>query len=82
MKCIQCQSDRLVLDAKAVDYIDLAMKKPLKLELDSNPDAWVFKGTKAGELNATVCADCGFVMFSMARHDAERLYSVQQAAKR
>lgn len=78
MKCIQCQSERLVHDARAVDYYDLGMKRALKLELDSNPDAWVFKGTTAGELNATVCADCGFVMFSMAKHDAERLYSIQE----
>ena len=80
MKCIQCQSERLVHNAKAVDYIDFGVKRPLKLELDSNPDAWVFKGTTAGELNATVCADCGFVMFSMAKHDADRLYSIQREA--
>jgi hypothetical protein len=77
MKCLQCQSERLVHKAKAVDYFDMAMKKPLKLELDSNPDAWLFKGTQAGELNASVCADCGFVMFSMAKEDAEKLYRIQ-----
>lgn len=82
MKCIQCQSERLVVDAKAVDYFDMAIKRPLKLELDSNPDAWVFKGTTAGELNATVCADCGHVMFSMAKHDAERLYKIQEETRR
>jgi hypothetical protein len=56
------------------------VKRPLKLELDSNPDAWVFQGTTAGELNATVCADYGFVMLSMAKHDAERLYGIQREA--
>lgn len=82
MKCVQCQSERLVHDAKAVDYFDLGMKRPLKLELDANPDAWVFKGTTAGEIKATVCADCGYVMFSMATHDAERLYRLQKDANR
>ena len=77
MKCLQCQSERLVHDAKAVDYFDMAMKRPLKLELDSNPDAWLFKGTQAGELNASICSDCGFVMFSMAKEDAEKLYRIQ-----
>lgn len=82
MKCMQCDSGRLVLNAKAVDYFEYAMKKPLKLELDANPDAWVFKDTAAGELLATVCADCGFVMFSMAKHDAEKLYSAQNKQSR
>ena len=77
MKCLQCQSERLVTEASAVDYFDMAIKRPLKLELDSNHEAWVFKGTQAGELKATVCADCGFVMFSMTKEDAERLYRVQ-----
>ena len=79
MKCLQCQSERLVTEANAVDYFDMAIKRPLKLELDSNPEAWVFKGTQAGELKATVCADCGFVMFSMTKEDAERLYRVQNS---
>lgn len=77
MKCLQCHSERLVHNASAVDYIDLAIKRPLKIELDSNPEAWVFKGTKAGDLRAAVCADCGFVMFSMTKADAEKLYRAQ-----
>ena len=81
MKCLQCQSKRLVHKARTVDYIDMTIKKRLRLELDSNPDAWLFKGTEAGELNACVCADCGFVMFSMAKEDAEKLYRVQNSGK-
>ena len=79
MKCLQCQSGRIVHNAKAVDYIDYTIKKPLKLELDANPDAWVFKGTTGGHLSARVCADCGFVMFSMDKADAEKLYDIQKA---
>lgn len=41
MKCLECQSERLVHDAKAVDYFEMAMKRPLKLELDLNPAAWL-----------------------------------------
>ena len=81
MKCLQCQSERLVLDAKAVDYIDMTIKRTLKVELDANPDAWLFKGTQAGELQATICADCGFVMWSMAKEDAEKLYQVRNGRK-
>ena len=77
MKCLQCQSERLVHDAQAVDYFEYGLKKPLKLELDSNPDAWLFKGTEAGQIHASVCADCGFVMFSMEKADAEKLYAIQ-----
>ncbi|MEO1618381.1 MAG: hypothetical protein AAFV88_21190 [Planctomycetota bacterium] len=82
MKCMQCQSERLVRDVQAVDYFDMAAKQPLKLELDANPEAWIFKGTTGGELRASVCTECGFVMFSMAKEDAERLYKLQQDAKR
>lgn len=78
MKCLQCQSERLVHGARVADYIDMGVRSTLKLELDTNPEAWLFKGTEAGELRAKICADCGFVMFSLTKEDAEKLYRIEK----
>lgn len=82
MKCLQCQSTRLVRNARAVDHLDHLTKLGLRLEVDADPDAWLFKGTEAGTLTAHICADCGFVMFFMAKQDAEKLYEVQERRDR
>ncbi len=73
MKCLQCGSDNLVLDARPVDQFDLGMTSDLKIEAYANPDAWIFKGTTQGSLRANVCVNCGFVMMSVSKEDAQRL---------
>ena len=72
MKCLQCESERIVKDVRAVDY-SYGEVRDLKLEVYEEPDAWIFKGTQDGVLKGNVCVDCGFVMFSMSLEDAKKL---------
>ena len=73
MKCLQCDSERLVKDVRVVDQTDIGVKFDLKLEVERNPEAWIFKGVEEGVLKANVCAECGFVMLSVSPDDAKRL---------
>ena len=73
MKCLQCSSEDIVQNVRAVDHGDANHKYDLQLEVYENPAAWVFKGAHQGVLRANVCADCGFVMFSVSVGDASEL---------
>ena len=73
MKCLQCGSEDIVKDVRAVDYTDSITKKDLKLEVYSNPSAWIFKEPHEGIIKANVCANCGFIMFNLSVADAVKL---------
>lgn len=79
MKCLQCESSRIVADVRAVDHGHGNGKLDLKLEVYGKPDAWIFKEAHAGILRANVCADCGFVMFSVSVKDARKLERHQKS---
>lgn len=78
MKCLQCESTRIVTNARAVDRGEGNYKSDLKLEVYGNPDAWIFKDTHASPLKANVCADCGFVMFFVSVDEARQLERQKQ----
>ena len=73
MKCLQCDSKRIVENVRAVDHGMNNTKLDLRLEVYDKPDAWVFKGAVGGILKANVCVDCGFVMFAVSTADAQTL---------
>lgn len=74
MKCVQCESTRIVEKVRVVDQTGQNhIKGDLKLEVYENPDAWIFKGPKEGKVRANVYVDCGFVMLSVSLLDARRL---------
>ena len=81
MKCLQCGSSNLVLDARPVDQLDPGITSDLKIEVYGNPEAWIFKGTTAGSLRANVCVDCGFVMMTVSKEDAQRLAKTKNKQK-
>ena len=81
MKCLQCDSERIVRDVRAVDYSDNTLRRDLKLEVYRDPNALIFKGTIDGTLKANVCVDCGFVMFNVSTKDALKLEKVANAQK-
>lgn len=62
MKCTNCGSTDIVYDVRAVDKTDYNVKQDLKVELNQNPDAWIFKNPHEGVLKANLCVDCGYVM--------------------
>ena len=73
MKCLQCESDDIIRNVRVVDRGDHHAKYNLSLEVYANPKAWVFKDTKTGHVRANVCADCGFVMMTVSKADAQKL---------
>jgi hypothetical protein len=59
---MRCGSDKVIPDVHLLDsYGDMGVrKKPLGVEVQGNPAAWVFKDTVGGNLVARVCGECGF----------------------
>ncbi len=81
MKCVQCNSTRIIENVRAVDFGDLDRRKDLTIEIAEKPEARVFKGMHEAKVTASVCADCGFVMHSVSKEDAERFFQVQEIQK-
>lgn len=73
MTCLQCESTRIVENVRCVDRGHSNVAHDLKVEVYSDPAAWVFKGAQGGNLRANVCADCGYVMFTVSVEDARKL---------
>ena len=78
MKCLQCESKRIVKNVRAIDKGDGNVKRDLTLEVYEDPNAWIFKGAHEGVLSGNVCVDCGFVMFCVSKADALKLEKHQK----
>ena len=60
-RCPKCQSPEIIPKVRIVDFAHGEMdKRSLKVEVEENPAAWVFKGIHRGTLTATICGACGF----------------------
>lgn len=77
MKCLQCNSYDIVANVRAVDQTENG-NFDAKLEVCSNPGAFFFNGAESFPIGANVCANCGFVMFSVTPTAAKRMKSVQR----
>ena len=64
-KCSSCGSEDVMRNVKVVDHGELNMKQDLAIEVHGNPDAWIFKESRKGVLNANVCGQCGKVELSV-----------------
>ena len=73
MKCLQCGSDDIVKNVRAVDHTDYKSKTDFKLEVYAKPEAWIFKEPHEGTVRANVCASCGYIMFNLSLEDAIKL---------
>lgn len=61
MNCSNCNSHKLIPYARMIDKGDVS---PLQFAVTDNPDAAIFKGWHLFDIAATVCCDCGRVMFT------------------
>lgn len=79
--CPKCGSDKIIPRVRIIDRYDTdpTKKSDLELEVYQKPSAWIFKGTKAGALQASVCGACGYVEL-FVENPAE-LYAVYEQAK-
>ena len=60
-ECPECGSEKIVKDAALKEMGDYAAENTLRVAVDRNPDAWVFKERVRNEVRAEVCGACGFV---------------------
>lgn len=78
--CPKCESRNVLRDAKAIDHYDYGVQQEMKVGIDSNPAAWLFKGQASCTVSAWVCGDCGFVEFYA--DDPKKLVDAAEAARR
>ncbi len=62
-KCPECESEKIVEDARGVDYGDYNSVNNFKVKVDGDPDALIFKETVYSEVKAKICAECGYIRF-------------------
>lgn len=74
--CPECNSQKIIKDAKAIDRGDYNAANIMRLAVDEEPDALVFKRRNYSDITAEVCADCGYVAFYAA--DPQTLWEAYQ----
>jgi predicted nucleic-acid-binding Zn-ribbon protein len=77
LQCAKCGSKKVVPLASVMDqgqYSD----GTLKAYVYSNPEAWVFKGTVYGRLQARVCGECGYT--ELFTTNAQELYEAYRTS--
>lgn len=77
MRCYACGSERTVEGVKAVDLADNDRRAEMRLEICERPGAKLLRAVHEAKVMVTVCADCGNVMFTISKDDAERFSQVR-----
>ena len=62
-KCPECESERIIKDARAIDRTEDLVNIGFQVAVDENPDALIFKSAVYSETKAEICADCGYIQF-------------------
>ena len=70
MKCGRCGSEKVMSDLRIRDRYEAGMGQNLEVEVQGNPDAFLFKQAHREALRATVCGDCGNVGLSVENPQA------------
>ena len=76
MKCSRCGSEKIMPDLRIRDRHEAAIGEgeDLAVEVQGNPDAFIFKKAHRELLRATVCGECGNVGLSV--ENPQRLWKV------
>ncbi len=70
MKCGRCGSEKVMPDLRIRDRYEAGMGQNLEVEVQGNPDAFLFKQAHREALRATVCGECGNVGLSVENPQA------------
>lgn len=62
-KCPECQSTKIIADAKVVDRGESNFSHDMEVATFRKPQAWIFKGKQSTTVSAWVCVNCGYVAF-------------------
>ncbi|HYH81952.1 MAG TPA: hypothetical protein VEX86_19255 [Longimicrobium sp.] len=58
--CPKCGSSEIVPSVRIIDRGDYNAQGQLQVGIEKKPSAWIFKELVPSDLNATLCASCGF----------------------
>lgn len=61
--CHKCGSDKIVPDVKVLDRGDGSTTHDLKIAVDENPRAFIFKKRNYSDVKANVCVNCEYTHF-------------------
>jgi hypothetical protein len=75
-KCPNCNSEKIIQNAKAIDRGDSNANLIFRVAVDESPDAFIFKKRVFSEVDADVCGECGFIQFYAK--DPEALWTAYQ----
>jgi hypothetical protein len=59
-RCSRCDSSKIIPNVRILDRTEYGDSQ-LRLAIDANPDALIFKDRAYGHLTADICGDCGHV---------------------
>jgi len=79
-ECHDCGSKRIIEGARAVDRGHYHSEHPLKVAVDEDPLAFIFKQTAESNCTADICADCGYIGFHAL--SPETLWNAYQSRKK
>lgn len=74
--CPECNSQKIITDAKAIDRGDHNSSNDMRVSVDEKPAALIFKQRIYSTVKAHVCADCGFIQFYA--EDTKTLWTAYQ----
>ena len=63
MKCPRCGSENIMPNLRIRDRYDAPIGQDIAVEIESNPNALIFKGAHREALRATVCGECETSVF-------------------
>ena len=62
-KCPECESERIIKDALALDRGDYNANVGFQVAVDEKPEAFMFKQRITSTTNVEICGDCGYIQF-------------------
>ncbi len=65
LTCPRCDSENIMPNLRIRDRYDAPIGQDIAVEIESNPNALIFKGAHREALRATVCGECGYVSLSV-----------------
>lgn len=72
--CAKCGSDKIIYDARIVDYSSMNIKRNLSVELIKKKG--LINDIEYGELSANICGECGNVELQASNYEELwRVYS-------
>jgi hypothetical protein len=76
-ECPNCGAFDWIADIRVIDRVKESQQESLTLEIDTNPNALIFRGPRQFPLSAQVCTQCGFTQLFV--DDLQGLILAQEA---